>query len=214
MSLLLLQEVGRPLALAGLASYLLGGVPFGLLLARGLKGIDLREVGSGNIGATNTMRALGKGWGLFAFALDFAKGWLPVVVFAPMAAEAGADAQLARLVCGAAAVLGHCFPVYLKLKGGKGVATGCGAIVGVDPLVFLIGGLVWLVALGVLRMVSLASMAMGVAFPVAAAVRHPDDRPFLVGCALLALLVLLRHRMNLARIRAGTEPRVGRPKTL
>lgn len=199
--------------LAGLVSYLLGAVPFGLLLARGLKGIDLREVGSGNIGATNTMRALGKGWGLFAFALDFGKGWLPVFLFAPLAAEAGADPQVARLLCGAAAVLGHCFPVYLRFRGGKGVATGCGAIVAVDPLVFLIGGLVWLGALAAFRMVSVSSMAMGLAFPVAARLRHPADRPFLLGCALLALLVLVRHRMNLSRIRAGTEPRVGRPKT-
>jgi len=202
---------GAPLALAVLASYLLGGVPFGWLLARGLKGIDLRKTGSGNIGATNAMRALGRGWGVVAFLLDFAKGAVPVALFAPRAGPA-ASLEVARLACGAAAVLGHCFPVYLRFRGGKGVATGCGAIAAVDPWVLAIGAAAWLLALLATGFVGLSSMVMGVVFPVAAWIRHPADRPFLAGCALLALLVLVRHRKNIARMLAGTEPRTGRRK--
>lgn len=209
MSLVLFESALSPLLAAGAAGYLLGSIPFGLLLARVLKGIDVRDVGSGNIGATNTMRALGKGWGVVAFALDFLKGWFPVYMLAPLIAGDG-DVELARLVAGSAAVLGHCFPLYLRFKGGKGVSTGCGAIVAVDPLVFILGGAVWLLMLPTSRMVSLASIAMGLAFPVVAWVRHPEDGPFIIGCALLALLVVVRHRTNIARILAGTESRIGR----
>jgi len=195
-------------------SYLLGALPIGFLLAKYLKGIDLRQVGSGNIGATNTMRALGRGWGLVAFLFDFGKGWLPVFVLAPLAAspEAGwwLGEPILRLACGTAAVLGHCFPLYLRFRGGKGVATGCGAIVAVDPLVFLGGGVVWLVTLVLTRFVGLASIVMGVAFPVLAWLRRPDDKPFLIGCLLLMLLIFLRHRNNIGRMLAGKEPRIGR----
>lgn len=195
--------------LAITASYALGAIPFGLVLARVLKGVDLRDVGSGNIGATNAMRVLGKPLGLFAFALDWAKGFVPVFWFATLAAT-GEELEYARLYCGAAAVVGHCFPVYLKFKGGKGVATGCGSIVAVEPLVFLAGGAAWLVTLGVARMVGLASMVMGVAFPVAAWWLRRDDLPFQIGCGLLTLLILIRHRANLGRMLRGEEPRIGK----
>lgn len=204
--------------LAVLASYLLGAVPFGLLMARLIKGVDLREVGSGNIGATNAMRVLGRPLGLVAFFLDFAKGLVPTTVFAGYAPELDEiTPYLAASLCGTAAVVGHCFPVYLGFKGGKGVATGMGAIVGVDWRVAVAAGVVWLVALVTTRFVSLASIAMGVAFPVAAAVFEPDAVAFIVACALLTLLVIARHRPNIARIRAGTEPRIGKkdpPTTL
>ena len=107
-------------------------------------------------------------------------------------------------------MLGHCFPVYLRFRGGKGVATGCGAIVAVEPLVFLAGGLVWLLSLVLGRMVGLASVLMGVTFPAVAAWLRPEDIPFTVGCAALALLILVRHRANLGRMLRGEEPRIGR----
>ncbi|MEM1451754.1 MAG: glycerol-3-phosphate 1-O-acyltransferase PlsY [Planctomycetota bacterium] len=198
-------------SLVVLASYLLGAVPFGLVMARVLKGVDLREVGSGNIGATNAMRVLGKPLGIVAFLLDFAKGLVPTLLLASYApALDDISTGLAASLCGIAAVLGHCFPVYLGFKGGKGVATGCGAISGVQPLVFVVAGVVWLVTLFTSRFVSLASIAMGVTFPVAAAVFEPDKPAFIAACALLTLLVLARHRSNLVRLRAGTEPRIGR----
>ena len=194
---------------ATLVSYLLGAVPFGLLMARSLKGVDLRTVGSGNIGATNAMRVLGKPLGLLAFVLDLAKGFVPVLLLAPWAAGPE-DEALARLLCGGAAVLGHCFPVYLRFKRGKGVATGCGAIVAVEPLVFLAGGLAWLVTVATTRFVGLASIVMGCTFPAAAAWLHPADGPFIFGCGLLALLILVRHRANVGRMLRGEEPRIGR----
>ena len=197
------------LALVCLASYLVGAVPFGLVMARTLRGVDLRTVGSGNIGATNAMRVLGKPLGLVAFLLDFAKGFVPTFVFARYAQDWNEHSPfLAQSLAGVSAVLGHCFPVYLGFKGGKGVATGCGAIVGVSPLVFVLAGLVWLAALAAARMVSLASIAMGISFPIAAAILNPYAPAFIGACALLTVLVLARHRSNIARIRAGAEPRI------
>ncbi len=200
--------------LALVLAYLLGAVPFGFTFAR-LKGVDLRQVGSGNIGATNTMRALGKGWGTFAFALDLAKGWLPTFAF-PGWCSAGEvlypRAGWLAIGCGIAAVAGHCFPVFLGFKGGKGVATGCGAVIAVDPRVFLAAGLVWLIAFGTLRLVSLASLLMGASFPIVAWWLHSGSAAFLAGTAALFALILLRHRSNIARIFAGTEPRFGAKK--
>lgn len=202
--------------LALLASYLLGAVPFGWVLARLLKGVDLRRHGSGNIGATNAMRVLGKPLGFLAFALDFGKGWAAPALFAAAARDSLGELAPASLslevLCGAAAVIGHVFPIYLGFRGGKAVATGCGAIVAIDPLIFVFGGLVWLLCLFTLRMVSAASMAMAVAFPIVAWQRMgPGGYGWEVvwGTAALAALVLWRHRANVGRILAGTEPRTG-----
>ena len=209
---LLADLTPTPIWQAALVSYLLGAVPFGLLMARVIKGVDLRSVGSGNIGATNAMRVLGKPLGLVAFAFDLGKGYAAVRLIAPNLLLAD-DLSVGRIVCATAAVLGHCFPIYLRLKGGKGVATGCGAIMAVEPLVFVAGGVAWLVTLTLSRFVGLASMVMGLCFPLAALWLRPGDRPFALGCALLAFLVLVRHRANVGRMLRGEEPRVGRSKT-
>ena len=202
-----LRPVTMTLVLALLASYLVGSIPFGLVLVRLVKGIDLRTVGSGNIGATNAMRAAGKPVGLAVFVLDFAKGWVAIWGFAGVVAGQE-PLSWAATACGALSVLGHCFPVWLRFAGGKGVATGCGALVAMDPLIWLVGGAIWLVALGLGRMVSLASIAMGLAFPVAAWFLTARVEPT-VGAALLALLILVRHRSNMTRIVAGTESKIG-----
>lgn len=202
-----LRPVTMSLVLALLASYLVGSIPFGLVLVRLVKGIDLRTVGSGNIGATNAMRAAGKPVGLAVFVLDFAKGWVAIWGFAGHVAGQE-PLSWAATACGALSVLGHCFPVWLRFAGGKGVATGCGALVAMDPLIWVVGGAIWLVALGLGRMVSLASIAMGLAFPVAAWFLTARVEPT-VGAALLALLILVRHRSNIARIVAGTESKIG-----
>lgn len=196
--------------LAVLAAYLLGAVPFGWLVAR-MKGVDLRSVGSGNIGATNAMRALGKPLGITVFLLDVAKGAVPVFFFAS-AFDLTDDAALTlRVLCGAAAVVGHCFPIYLGFKGGKGVATGCGALIALDPLIFSVAGLVWLAVFYSLRYVSLASIAMGVTFPLAAWLIG-DRWEVIAGAGALTLLILARHRSNIARMIAGTEPKSGGAK--
>lgn len=201
-------------------SYLLGAVPFSWLLARVLKGVDIRTIGSGNIGSTNAMRVLGKPLGIVAFALDFAKGWLPVAVIAPrfhegVAGDAGALSFGA--LCGVAAVVGHVWPIYLKFKGGKAVATTAGMVVAIDPLVFVIGGFGWVAVKYGVGFVGLASMLMCALFPLGAAWRistgeaHYDYGVVWV-LAGLALLVVMRHRANIARMLAGTEPRSGKSR--
>jgi glycerol-3-phosphate acyltransferase PlsY len=189
--------------LAIVLSYLLGAVPFGLVLVRLSTGKDLREFGSGNIGATNAMRAAGKVVGVTSFLLDTAKGLVPVLLLAGPDGDGGVYLKVA---CGTAAVLGHCFPIYLRLRGGKGVATGCGALMGLDPLLFPIGAVVWLLTLVASRYVGLASIAMGLSFPVAAGFLG-DPIEVIVGTSLLALLIVVRHRSNMSRIMAGTEPK-------
>lgn len=194
-------------------AYLLGSVPFGLVLVRLVRGIDLRTVGSGNIGATNAMRAAGKPVGYAVFVLDFLKGFAPVYWLAPQLALAPERQLCLQVICGALAVLGHCFPLYLLFRGGKGVSTGCGALVALDPLVALAGGVVWLVALLGLRYTGLASLLMGMAFPIVALLRGAPARgPLVVGTLLLALLIVVRHRSNIRRMLAGTEPKIGSKK--
>jgi len=194
-------------AVAILASYLLGAVPFGLVLVRATRGIDLRQVGSGNIGATNAMRAAGRPVGLAVFALDFLKGLAPVLLAAP-AAGGGLSPRELQVACGTAAVVGHCFPLYLRFRGGKGVATGCGALLAIDWRIFLAGGAVWIATLAATRFTGLASILMGFAFVATAWVLWRERAPeVVVGAGLLTLLILVRHRTNIARMLAGTEPK-------
>jgi glycerol-3-phosphate acyltransferase PlsY len=208
MSALLPSTAGGWLSVA--VSYLLGAIPFGLVLGHLVGGVDIRRVGSGNIGATNLGRALGRPWAVLAFALDCAKGWAPAALF-PVA---NPDEPLwsLRLACGVAAVCGHIWPVYLRFRGGKGVATLCGAVLAVDPLVFLGGGAVWLGVLVSTRFVGLASMLMGLSFPFLAAWRlagAEHARVVIAGLGLLSALVFIRHRANIGRMLAGTEPKAG-----
>lgn len=188
-------------------AYLLGSVPFGLVIAKWIKGIDLRTFGSGNIGATNAMRALGRGWGYVVFALDFLKGFGPVLACIWLISNPE-HRLMAQVLVGTASVLGHCYSIYLRFGGGKGVATGCGAIVAIAPVVFLWGGIVWLITRGLTGWSGLASILMGCTFPIAVWI---DDgpKPLLVGAFLLCCLILVRHRSNIRRMLNGTEPRAG-----
>ncbi len=195
------------LAIGVVVAYLLGSIPFGLLLARFLKGIDLREIGSGNIGATNVSRALGRPYGFLAFALDFGKGWAPAYYFVT---HPSGEGYVAAVLCGAAAVCGHVWPLYLKFKGGKAVATGYGALFAIDPMLCLAGGLAWLVSLFLFRYFGLASMMMGIVFPIAAYMRMSRGHygiEVVLGAAALTVLIFLRHRSNISRMLSGNEPR-------
>ena len=199
----------------GLASYLIGAVPFGLLVAR-LKGIDITKVGSGNIGATNVFRSVSKPLGILTFALDALKGWGPACFFPGFVQ--GGDATTANpllaVLFAALAIAGHTWPVYLKFKGGKGVATSAGALIGIAPLAVAIGLLVWIGLLAASRYVSVASIGAAVAVAIAAWVfyaRQAFGVP--VALTLLAALIIWRHRANIQRLRAGTEHRFGKPKT-
>lgn len=200
--------IGEPAMWAlTICSYLLGAIPFGLILARWLKGIDLRTFGSGNIGTTNAVRALGRRWGFLVFALDFLKGFAPVLLTPILVSAAKSDLEFAQVLVGTASVLGHCYSPYLRFKGGKGVATGCGAIVAIEWKVFVAGSIVWLLTRLVTGYAGLASILMGVAFPVAAwYLGWPERRALVVGAVLLMLLIIVRHRSNIQRMLSGTEP--------
>jgi len=194
-----------------LVSYLLGAIPFGLVLGRFVGGVDIRKQGSGNIGATNVGRALGRPWAITAFGLDCAKGWLPAFLLPHLIPDESFWAL--RVAAGFCAVCGHVWPVYLGFRGGKGVATLCGAILAVDPMVFLGGGAVWILTLLTTRYVGLSSMMMGFSFPFLAAWRlrgEPYAAEVIWGGALLSALVFIRHRANIGRMLAGTEPKAGR----
>jgi glycerol-3-phosphate acyltransferase PlsY len=189
------------------SAYLLGAIPFGLIFARWLKGIDLRTFGSGNIGATNAIRAMGRPMGYVVFALDFLKGFVPVLMTGILVSAAKSDLEFAQVLVGTASVLGHCYSPYLRFKGGKGVATGCGAIVAIEWRVFLAGSIVWLLTRLMTGYAGLASILMGVAFPVAAwYLGWPARRALVVGAVLLMLLIIVRHRGNIQRMLSGTEP--------
>jgi acyl phosphate:glycerol-3-phosphate acyltransferase len=193
-------------------SYLVGAIPFGLVLGFLIGGVDVRRTGSGNIGATNVGRALGRPWAFAAFALDFLKGWAPAV-FLPLLAGGESEPWALRVLYGSAAVAGHVWPVYLRFQGGKGVATLCGAVVAIDPVLFVGGGIVWLATLALTRYVGLSSMMMGLSFPFLAAWHLRGDervRVVVVGTALLSMVVFIRHRANIGRMLAGTEPKAGR----
>jgi len=188
-------------------AYLIGAIPFGLILARLVKGVDIRTIGSGNIGATNAIRAMGRKWGYAVFALDFLKGLLPALAVYHLFESTREDRELLQVLVGAAATLGHCYSPYLGFTGGKGVATGCGGIVALSLETFVAGGIVWLATRLVTGYAGLASILMGFTFPIVVAVMHGTQRrAMLVGATALALLIVWRHRGNIQRMMAGTEP--------
>ena len=184
-----------------LIGYALGSVPFGLILTRLTGAGDLRSIGSGNIGATNVLRTGRKGLAAATLLLDMAKGLLAVMLAWRLWPDGAALAALG-------AVLGHCFPVWLRFKGGKGVATLMGVALGLAWPIGLAYAVTWLGMLALTRVSSLSGMSAAVMAPLAAlATGRGELAPVL---AVLALLVIWLHRANIARLRAGTEPRVGR----
>lgn len=184
------------LAGAVAASYLSGSIPFGLLLVRAFAGKDVRAVGSGNIGATNVARAAGKPLAFATLALDAIKGLVPALLATRFAGELGSP--YAGALCGVAAVIGHCFPVWLSFRGGKGVATGLGVALALAPWAALAGAATWLVLYKLLRISSIGSLAGVLVAVVVAALTAP--RPSLYGFAALALVILVRHKSNLERL--------------
>jgi glycerol-3-phosphate acyltransferase PlsY len=194
------------LYLAWGGAYLLGSVPFGLLVGRA-SGRDPRRHGSGNIGATNVARAAGVAAGLLTLALDAGKGAVAV-----WAVGRGWDEPFAAAGAAVAAVLGHAFPVFLRLRGGKGVATAAGAFLVLAPWAALAAGAVFLAVVGISRYVSLGSMCAAGALPLAVGWLAPG-RGRVEAAALCALLVVLRHGDNLRRLAAGTESRLGNTRS-
>ncbi len=194
-------------------AYLLGSIPFGLIIAH-TRGIDIRTVGSKNIGATNVLRSVGKSWGILTLFLDALKGLVPAATFpvlAGMISEsfAGDNSDILKVACGCAAVIGHNFPVFLKFKGGKGVATTAGALIGIAPAALGIGLLAFALAFGISRMVSMGSIIAAATIPVAAWVLYCDKGNLIpIVLTALGLLAIWRHRANIGRIIKGKENRI------
>jgi len=185
---------------AVLAAYLLGAIPFGLLLTKVLSNRDPREHGSGNIGATNAMRTGGKRAGALTLLADIIKGVIPVA----LAIYAGLS-ELWIGVVAAATFIGHLFPVYLRFKGGKGVATMLGVMLPWQPLVAVIGLLLWFVLMKLSHYVSLASILAALALPLLVGLTGGSIPALIVGM-LIASLVTLKHASNIKRLLDGTEP--------
>lgn len=184
-------------------AYLLGSVPFGLLIARLQGGVDLRRVGSGNIGATNVLRTLGKGAAALTLVGDIGKGALAVGIGRALGVSPTLLASIAL-----AAVVGHLLPVFLGFRGGKGVATTLGVVLAAMPAVGVLLLVIWILVATIWRYSSLAALVAAAALPVLA--WGLDGRPVMVVLAgTLFLLVLLRHRGNIARLWQGTEGKIG-----
>ncbi|MCH2175346.1 MAG: glycerol-3-phosphate 1-O-acyltransferase PlsY [Lentisphaeria bacterium] len=211
--------------LTPLFSYLIGGIPFGFIIAKS-RGIDIREHGSGNIGATNVGRTLGKKWGILCFIFDFLKGCLPVVLCKIIGAQLVQDSlitlsgyELMLIASAFATVAGHIFTPYLQFKGGKGVATTAGAIFVLAPYAILCAILGWIITLKISKYVGLASVIAAIVLPISAVVMNISAKPALktaestiILLSVLSALSIFRHRGNIQRILQGTEPKIGQKK--
>jgi glycerol-3-phosphate acyltransferase PlsY len=195
-------------ALLLLAAYLIGAFPSSYVVGKLLRGIDLRQHGSGNLGATNAYRVLGWKAAMPVFILDILKGWLPTFVFPRIDASGAWEWALAY---GAAAIIGHVFSIYVRFKGGKGVATGSGVFLALAPLAVLIGLVVWSVLLFITGTVSIASIAAAITLPVAVWLLGAPTLVLALALAL-SLFVIYAHRANIRRLRRGEEPSFRRKK--
>lgn len=192
---------------------LLGGVPSGLWVGRS-RGVDLRTVGSRNIGATNAYRALGAGWGVLVFLLDAAKGSLAAVAPALLASATALAASrngvlFAQIAGGVAAILAHVFSPWLRFRGGRGVATSLGVFLAIVPLPTLLAFAVWIALMAVSRRVSVGSIGAAIVYPFLVYFTRRDDPnriALVITSAVVALLVIVRHKANIGRILSGTEP--------
>jgi glycerol-3-phosphate acyltransferase PlsY len=189
------------------ASYLLGAIPTSYLAGRLFRGIDLREHGSRNLGATNLYRVLGWRYAVPVGLLDAAKGFIPVVAFAPRVSPS----DLFALVCGLTAVLGHAFSVFVGFKGGKGVATAAGVMLGLAPVALAVATAVWIALVFTTGYVSLGSIAAAAVFPIAVLLfdRPAEPRMLWLDVAVAAAIIWF-HRGNIQRLLKGTENRFGR----
>jgi glycerol-3-phosphate acyltransferase PlsY len=188
-------------------SYFVGAIPTSYLAGRIFRGIDLREHGSKNLGATNVYRTLGWKYAIPVGLVDIAKGAVPVLLLAPRAS----DSQLFALACGVAAIVGHVFSVFVRFRGGKGVATAAGVMLGLAPLSLGVALVIWIVVLKLSGYVSLASIAAAAGFPVAVYLLERPDQPQILWLdALVAAAIIWLHRANIRRLLNGTESRFGR----
>ncbi|MFF2482144.1 glycerol-3-phosphate 1-O-acyltransferase PlsY [Paenibacillus sp. NPDC058071] len=190
-------------------SYLLGSVSFSIVIAKWLKGIDIRQHGSGNAGATNTIRVLGKGPGILVFFLDIAKGIAAVILGYWLGSEQFGEWTAA--LSGLAAIIGHNWPVWFRFKGGKGISTTVGVIASLAFLPALIAGVVAIAAIALTRYVSLGSLLFAILTPILIAIIH-YSLPLFVISLVLCLFAIVRHRTNIVKLVKGTENKLGAKK--
>lgn len=183
--------------------FIFGSIPFGYLIAK-LKGIDIRQYGSKNIGFNNVRRVVGLKYAIPVLILDIAKGLLPVVF--------AAQFEAIPIMVGLGAILGHSFTPWLGFKGGKGVATTIGVILALIPWSLVVGIVVFIIVALLFAYVSLASMALAISLPISVALLYPQEKLILIITIAIALLIILRHRDNIKRIINGTEPKINRAK--
>lgn len=202
-----------------LFGFLLGSIPFGLILGK-LKGIDIREHGSGNIGATNVFRTLGKRIGITCLFLDFIKGFIPVLVATRLTPDS-LNGQTIEVVTALAAILGHNYSPWIGFKGGKGIATSGGALMALMPVGVLLLIIIFIVVTKLTKYVSVGSIATAISLPLVFLFgsslhgKFPNgdwNKPLFVFCLVAGALAVWKHRANIARLRAGTEHRVGQKK--
>ena len=190
-------------------SYLLGSIVGGLVVGRLRGGVDIRRLGSGNAGGTNALRTQGKGFAFWVMFIDIGKGWLATHVIAPFHATQAVG--WVAVACGIAAIIGHVYPIWYGFRGGKGVATLVGAVLGLDVWLLIPMLLTWLIVVMLFGFVGLGSMLGTLALAVAGAIGNWEPRaPLVTFGVLTALLIAFTHRSNIARMRAGTEPRAMR----
>jgi glycerol-3-phosphate acyltransferase PlsY len=195
-----------------IGAYLLGSISFAFFITKSLAGVDLRTVGSGNLGATNAGRVLGKKWAVGIYLLDGLKGVGAVLLTRLFGAHADLGGIPLAIIAGFGVMLGHIFPFYLRFKGGKGVATGSGVVCALSPIAGIATFFVWFLTLKLSRMVSAGSIVAAVALPfleIWAGRDRAHRGAYLVFFILVGVLVIVMHRKNIARIFSGTEPRVG-----
>ncbi len=197
------------MGLAALVAYLIGSIPTAYLACKA-RGVDIRTVGSGNVGATNAARVLGKAWGIAILLLDALKGFIPVIAVYILFPPKEAALNL-MMLSGLAAILGHVFPVWLSFKGGKGVATGLGVMLALVPELTGFAALVFLLTVGITRYVSLGSILGAVSLLIFFLLFYaPKENPLLFGyLALVAAFVIYKHRANMKRLLEGTESKLG-----
>lgn len=198
-----------------LLAYLIGSIPTGYIFGKVLKGIDIREYGSGNVGATNVFRSVGKVPGIIVLVLDLVKGLVAVTLIPYLVrlvfTEPAVYGSVYLISLGAAAIVGHIWTCFLRFRGGKGVATTAGVMIGLYPVVFFIGLAVWVIFVLIWKYVSLASIAAAVSLPVIALIMGKDIAT-IVFFSILAILGTYSHRANIKRLLQGTESKIVKVK--
>jgi len=191
------------------ASYLIGSIPTAYIFGRLLKGVDIREYGSGNVGATNVFRVIGRFPGILVLLIDIFKGFMCATYIASffMYISPAARPELYRVLVGLAAIAGHNWTVFLRFKGGKGVATSAGVVIGLIPNIFWLGFLVWGVAFFITGYISFASIVASISIPIFTLI-FGEPSEISIFMSLLCLIIVYRHRSNIKRLKNGTEKRI------